>query len=284
MWYLSAPLHRWCCLLSAHTVTSDPVRLNLSEPKLSVAVKSLCSTTRSCTPHSSSIGVLSWTRSTRISHTHSLHRCRYPARRRLAPPPHVRARRISRPSSVAMEYIRPLTPPSLLQRVHIFCLDVMFVCACMRRFIEDHLLTPHPPQPQPIALPKDHTPSYIAPTTKHPTKEQVDRKDDGPAIHTASSSASPSPSSPPYQLRVLSLNIWGLPISPRTDVRAVELSKSFHLFDLVALQECSHEREVLVLRERAREAGLRYAHQFTNGVGFPIWHGTTTHGHGHGHR
>ena len=72
--------------------------------------------------------------------------------------------------------------------------------------------------------------------------------------------------------------MWGLPISPRTDLRAMELVKSFHLFDIVALQECSHEREVKILRQGATEAGLKYHHQFTNGVGFPIWHGLTAPG------
>lgn len=173
-----------------------------------------------------------------------------------------------------MEYIRPLAPPSLAQRLHMFFLDLLFVCACLRRFAADHLLTPHSPQPQPKAADKAALTRRREESTKTATVAEG-----GVKTSTASSSSPPSPSpSPPYQLRVLNLNIWGLPISPRTDVRARELTKSFHLFDVIAFQELSHEREVSILHSGARAAGLHHMHQFTQGVGFPIWHGVTAPG------
>lgn len=170
-----------------------------------------------------------------------------------------------------MEYIRPLRPLSFCQKTVVFFRDILFICTLIRRFVDDHLLSRQSPMPQPMQ--SQSKPIYMQ------TSKEKNRTIMTSEVESSTSSLSsclpdaPVGSFTPRQLRVLNLNIWGLPISPRTEVRVSELAKSFHLFDIIAFQECSHEREVRILREKATVAGLKYQHQFTNGVGFPIWHG-----------
>jgi len=207
-----------------------------------------------------------------------------------------------------MEYIRPLTPLSFRQRLHVLWLDLIFVLSCVRRFFDDHLLDPIRPTYDTLLWGKDRVQRKLRDrgkqkktnekkcdeevkkgTGENGTRDQSDSSSselDTPSSNpstpsspssssSSSSSSSPSAARPPHQLRVLSLNLWGLPISPRTSLRCRELCKSLHLFDLVAFQELSHEREFRLLRDHCARLGLRHCQQFSNGVGFPIWHGVT---------
>ena len=90
----------------------------------------------------------------------------------------------------------------------------------------------------------------------------------------------PSPSSfaSPLSLRVFSFNTWGLPIAPRCSQRIRELASQFPRYDVFCLQEMSHNRDVAALVALAAQHGLRYHHQFRQGVGFPVWNGITAPG------
>lgn len=196
-----------------------------------------------------------------------------------------------------MEYIRPLTRPSLLQRAHALWRDVAFVLACISRFIQDHLSDPCHPQPQAYDAQEHHTQRDGVPFYRQTEAErlrsaqqrqrqeddllsklqQQDADDEAEAVAAGRATLAAHPAVPacPPEVRVLCQNLWGLPISPCVHLRAQELSKSLHLFDLVAFQELTHERELKWLRAYCRTIGLRHCHQFSHGVGFPIWHGVT---------
>jgi hypothetical protein len=65
----------------------------------------------------------------------------------------------------------------------------------------------------------------------------------------------------------------GLPISPRVPERFSNFHKFFLDWDILAFQEVAHQREVNLLVETAAKFGINYYHQFTQGVGFPVWNG-----------
>lgn len=216
-----------------------------------------------------------------------------------------------------MEYIRPLTPPSLLQRLHALWLDVCFVYVCLCRFVDDHFRDPCHPQPQSrtdrttthahdraqphpppfYRLSDDEKEAYRRARDAQRRRRQQQQQqqqqltdaavtstptaDAASAPSGAASTAAPAngtplpPPAPLPQLRVLSQNLWGIPITPRLLARVQELSKSLHLFDVVAFQELTHERELKWLQSYCAAIGLRHHHQFSSGVGFPIWHGVT---------
>ena len=77
---------------------------------------------------------------------------------------------------------------------------------------------------------------------------------------------------------MLSFNTWGLPIAPRCSQRLAHLSTLFPSYDLLCLQEVSTNRDVRQLIHLAATKGLPYAHQFRQGVGFPVWNGITAPG------
>ena len=90
---------------------------------------------------------------------------------------------------------------------------------------------------------------------------------------------SPLPSTaPPRSLRVLSFNTWGLPIAPRCSQRLSHLSTLFPSYDVLCLQEMSHNRDVHRVIQLAVSHGLPFSHQFRQGVGFPVWNGITAPG------
>ena len=88
----------------------------------------------------------------------------------------------------------------------------------------------------------------------------------------------PSSTSPANSLRVLSLNTWGLPIAPRCSQRLAHLSSLFPSYDVLCLQEMSHNRDVHRVIQLAASHGLLFSHQFRQGVGFPVWNGITAPG------
>eukprot|EP00752_Nemacystus_decipiens_P003943 g3611.t1 len=75
-----------------------------------------------------------------------------------------------------------------------------------------------------------------------------------------------------FKLRVLTQNLWGLPVVSRC------LEARVHAFantlgggwDVVALQEVWHARERDALRSAALAAGLRYSRHFEHGCGAPV--------------
>ena len=96
-----------------------------------------------------------------------------------------------------------------------------------------------------------------------------------PPLSSTPSHSSPSPAN---TLRVFSYNTWGLPIAPLCSQRVIHLSTLFHAYDVVCLQEMSTNRDVHTVVELARVHGLTHAHQFRQGVGFPVWNGVTAPG------
>ena len=96
-----------------------------------------------------------------------------------------------------------------------------------------------------------------------------------PPLSSPPSHSSPSPAN---TLRVFSYNTWGLPIAPLCSQRVSHLSTLFHAYDVVCLQEMSTNRDVHTVVALGRSHGLTYAHQFRQGVGFPVWNGVTAPG------
>lgn len=92
----------------------------------------------------------------------------------------------------------------------------------------------------------------------------------------------PKPRTAAAELRILSHNTWGIPISPFCHERHVALCKALFgaseqrcccRYDIITLQEVWHRRErELLIREAAR-AGLAHHHYFEPGCGFPLWSG-----------
>ncbi|RLN88884.1 hypothetical protein BBJ28_00017348 [Nothophytophthora sp. Chile5] len=73
------------------------------------------------------------------------------------------------------------------------------------------------------------------------------------------------------QLRVLSLNAWGLPVAPQCTERAAEIANAIDSdLELVVLQEIWHIRERNLIIARAQQAGFDYYHYFNPAVGFPF--------------
>jgi hypothetical protein len=73
-------------------------------------------------------------------------------------------------------------------------------------------------------------------------------------------------------LRVLSHNVWGLPISPKVNERLRHVLAILDDWDIIVLQEAAHQREVQLIVEGAAKRGFHH-HQFMQGVGFPVWNG-----------
>ncbi|CEO95763.1 hypothetical protein PBRA_004476 [Plasmodiophora brassicae] len=78
----------------------------------------------------------------------------------------------------------------------------------------------------------------------------------------------------PFELRVLTMNVWGLYFLPHVEARVEALGERLHGYDVIALQEVWHARERDALRTAGRQAGLIYAHYFAGGIGFPFWPGS----------
>ena len=96
-----------------------------------------------------------------------------------------------------------------------------------------------------------------------------------PPLSSPPSHTSPSPAD---TIRVFSYNTWGLPIAPLCTQRVTHLSTLFHAYDVLCLQEMSTNRDVHSVVALARAHGLTHAHQFRQGVGFPVWNGVTAPG------
>ena len=96
-----------------------------------------------------------------------------------------------------------------------------------------------------------------------------------PPLSSPPSHSSPSPAN---TLRLFSYNTWGLPIAPLCSQRLVHLSTLFHAYDIITLQEMSTNRDTHTVLQLARSHGFAYAHQFRQGVGFPVWNGVTAPG------
>ncbi|CAK4084581.1 unnamed protein product [Aphanomyces euteiches] len=78
----------------------------------------------------------------------------------------------------------------------------------------------------------------------------------------------------PLTIRVLSLNVWGIPVSPYVIERAAAIGRMLEAksdeFDIVTLQEVWHRREKNIILKAATRAGFGYAHYFHPAVGFPL--------------
>jgi len=73
------------------------------------------------------------------------------------------------------------------------------------------------------------------------------------------------------ELRVLSLNAWGLPVAPKCTERAAEIASAISSdYELVVLQEIWHLRERNLIIDRAQQSGFHYYHYFNSAVGFPF--------------
>eukprot|EP00903_Cladosiphon_okamuranus_P006562 g6410.t1 len=75
-----------------------------------------------------------------------------------------------------------------------------------------------------------------------------------------------------FKLRVLTQNLWGLPVVSRClEARVHAFAKTLGGgWDVVALQEVWHARERDALRSAALAAGLRYSRHFEHGCGAPV--------------
>ncbi|KAF0694389.1 Aste57867_14729 [Aphanomyces stellatus] len=78
----------------------------------------------------------------------------------------------------------------------------------------------------------------------------------------------------PLTIRVLSLNVWGIPVSPYVIERATAIGRMLEAksdeFDIVTLQEVWHRREKNIILKAATRAGYGYSHYFHPAVGFPL--------------
>ncbi|RHY18630.1 hypothetical protein DYB25_004848 [Aphanomyces astaci] len=78
----------------------------------------------------------------------------------------------------------------------------------------------------------------------------------------------------PKSIRVLSLNVWGIPVSPHVLERAAAIGRMLEArsgeFDIVTLQEVWHRREKNIILSAATRAGFGYSHYFHPAVGFPL--------------
>ncbi|OWZ15939.1 Sphingomyelin phosphodiesterase [Phytophthora megakarya] len=83
------------------------------------------------------------------------------------------------------------------------------------------------------------------------------------------------------ELRVLSLNAWGLPVAPKCTERAVEIASAIsNDYELVVLQEVWHLRERNLVISKAQQSGFHYYHYFNPAVGFPFPMGADSFGTG----
>ncbi|ETV92144.1 hypothetical protein, variant [Aphanomyces invadans] len=78
----------------------------------------------------------------------------------------------------------------------------------------------------------------------------------------------------PKSIRVLSMNVWGIPVSPHVLERAAAIGRMLEArsteFDIVTLQEVWHRREKNIILCAATRAGFGYSHYFHPAVGFPL--------------
>jgi len=81
----------------------------------------------------------------------------------------------------------------------------------------------------------------------------------------------------PFSLRVLSLNIWGLPVAPYLEQRvaalAERLASGVDRWDVCAFQEAWFDYERDLLSAAGKKAGLKYSYYFAMGIGIPLWPG-----------
>ncbi|OQS05974.1 transmembrane protein [Thraustotheca clavata] len=79
---------------------------------------------------------------------------------------------------------------------------------------------------------------------------------------------------PPTKIRVLSMNVWGIPVTPYCTERATAmgaiLKEKAEDWDIIALQEVWHRREKRIIVNAALRAGFAYSHYFHPAVGFPL--------------
>ncbi|CAN0466915.1 unnamed protein product, partial [Ectocarpus sp. 8 AP-2014] len=75
-----------------------------------------------------------------------------------------------------------------------------------------------------------------------------------------------------FKLRVLTQNLWGIPVISRClEARVHAFAKTLGVgWDVIALQEVWHARERDALRRAALAAGLRYSRHFEHGCGAPL--------------
>lgn len=78
---------------------------------------------------------------------------------------------------------------------------------------------------------------------------------------------------PPARLRVLTQNLWALPIYPDLDDRVKGFCRVLEAgeWDVVVMQELQTKREVNTLVAAGARGGLAFHHHFIQGTGFPIW-------------
>ncbi|EQC37147.1 hypothetical protein SDRG_05374 [Saprolegnia diclina VS20] len=84
--------------------------------------------------------------------------------------------------------------------------------------------------------------------------------------------ATPAPA--PTKIRVLSMNVWGIPVTPYCTERAQAigaiLEEKAKDWDIITLQEVWHRREKRIIVHAALRAGFAYSHYFHPAVGFPL--------------
>ena len=85
--------------------------------------------------------------------------------------------------------------------------------------------------------------------------------------------ATPAPA--PTKIRVLSMNVWGIPVTPynateRAQAIGAILEEKAKDWDIITLQEVWHRREKRIIVHAALRAGFAYSHYFHPAVGFPL--------------
>ncbi|OQR93219.1 transmembrane protein [Achlya hypogyna] len=93
-----------------------------------------------------------------------------------------------------------------------------------------------------------------------------------PPFHQPAVTAETGPA--PTKIRVLSMNVWGIPVTPYCTERATAigaiLNEKAESWDIITLQEVWHRREKRIIVNAALRAGFAYSHYFHPAVGFPL--------------
>ena len=95
---------------------------------------------------------------------------------------------------------------------------------------------------------------------------------DPPESSTQSPSWKSDPNMEGFRLRVMSMNIWALPVAPLCETRVHEIGNALKedQWDVVVFQEVWYRRERNILIQSGAQAGFSYYHYFKSAVGFPL--------------
>jgi hypothetical protein len=72
-------------------------------------------------------------------------------------------------------------------------------------------------------------------------------------------------------IRLLTLNVWGLPIAAHCHDRCQSLIQLFQRYDIIALQEALHLRELHIIIDYAKQCGITHQCLGMQGIGFPTY-------------